>query len=64
MLQKLNTPLWQYTKKKAELFKEGSSLVKMEFRRKATHEKIGKRKLRLLQLLQMDLVFENKIPNA
>lgn len=44
MNQLLQNARWQHSKKKAELISEGTTLIEMEFSRKATYVKIGKQK--------------------
>lgn len=45
MNQLLQNAQWHYSKKKAELIGESTTLIEMEFNRKATYVKIGKRKV-------------------
>ncbi len=47
MLTELNQCQWEHSKQKAELKREKISLIEMEFNRKATNVRIGKKKLEI-----------------
>jgi len=46
-MDNLKTAQWEHSKKKAELKSDGLTLIEMEFNRKVTSVKIGKRKLEI-----------------
>jgi hypothetical protein len=46
-MDNLKTAQWEHSKKKAELKRDKVSLIEMEFNRKATNVKIGKKKLEI-----------------
>ncbi len=47
MLTELNQCQWEHSKQKAELKMDKVSLIEMEFNRKVTNVKIGKKKLEI-----------------
>jgi hypothetical protein len=46
-MDNLKTAQWEHSKKKAELRSDGLTLIEMEFNRKVTNVKIGKKKLEI-----------------